>query len=98
MCGWVAYAVMVEGETNPAGRPSRISTKYFAYSAAWSDVPRAASSTNRGGLCGNFGGNGGELGAPGQQGAPQSRLLGDIGRHQLAGRHALGGHVRLSPD
>src|SRR4051794_22398173 len=40
---------MVDGETRPAAFPSLISTRYLAYSAAWSLVPRATSST----VCGS---------------------------------------------
>ena len=47
-CGRARYTVKVDGDTKPAGSPSFVSTRYFAYSAAWSLVPRAARRTNRG--------------------------------------------------
>jgi hypothetical protein len=40
--------VVVDGDTRPAGSSSSTSIRYFAYSAAWSLDPRAASSANRG--------------------------------------------------
>lgn len=46
--GVAAYPVIVESDTSPHGRPSSTSMRYLAYSAAWSLVPLAAKSTNRG--------------------------------------------------
>ncbi|SKV04874.1 Uncharacterised protein [Mycobacteroides abscessus subsp. abscessus] len=39
---------MVDGEARPAGSCQMISVRYFPYNAAWSLVPRATKSTNRG--------------------------------------------------
>src|SRR5690348_2173988 len=46
--GRAPYAVVVDIEVSPHGRPSWISSRYFAYRAALSEVPRAVSSTKRG--------------------------------------------------
>ena len=46
--GRAPYAVVVDMEVRPQGMPSRISSRYFAYSAALSEVPRAVSRTKRG--------------------------------------------------
>jgi hypothetical protein len=42
--------VVVDGDTRPAGSWSSTSIRYFAYNAAWSLDPRAASSANLGRL------------------------------------------------
>jgi hypothetical protein len=75
----------VEGDTSPAGRAWVISIRYFAYSAAWSLVPRPASSTNRGARSANGRGGTDGLDAVGEQSAPHLWLFGDLGGHQPAG-------------
>ena len=43
-----SYSELIDGDADEARRPVRVSTRYFAKVAAWSELPRAQVTTARG--------------------------------------------------